>query len=97
MSSALPRAFGPISGCAALVTVTPVVDAARPSRRDARPATGSLVSRTRPSTVRSAIRRGTLCAPRQGEVGMEPPYSQSFIQPIMYRSSPGTSSQDTAA
>ncbi|GHI03560.1 hypothetical protein AQI88_38125 [Streptomyces cellostaticus] len=97
MSSAWPSAAEPIRGCEVFVTVTSAAVAADPSRSEVRFDTGSLVSRMRPSMVRRAVWRGMLCAPRQGEVGMDVPYSQSFIQPILYRLSPGTFSQDTAA
>lgn len=98
MSRASPSAAGPIKGLTPSVTVTPAAVAGPPCcLRDLRAPTGSLVSRIRPSTVRRAISRGTLCAPRQGEVGTAPLYSQLLIQPIMCRLPPGVFSQDTAA
>ncbi len=73
MSSALPLAAWPGRGFEVFVTVMPDAVAGRVFRRDCRLLTGLLVSRIRPSTVRRAISLGTLCAPRQGEVGTDWP------------------------
>ena len=59
--------------------------------------TGDCTIRRAPSTSRRNSCRGTVIALRHGEVGMDWPYSQLFIQPIMMRLPPGTSLKVTAA